>query len=361
MGLRKKKVLYADVRDDENQTPGVPSINVPGFDGLTPAAPKAQAAPTSSGGFGESETPSTGGSMPSLTGTIGNGYTGTGQDINSQIAAMKASGDLPMNFNYNFEDDDAEAMANNEIYHAAARRAKAKAAQTAALNAQQAPKLSPQMEARLKALEGESQAGPLVSDPYFQADRAALVTGGQEALARVQNRQAATGATGGFSNQGSISDIYDRLGAQMAELGQRSADLKAKKADSVAQMRQDQTNAEIAYANAIEQARAAIEAGDMASAQAAMQYAIQVKSAAEKASRDFWGSIAGGVLRAGGAVAGAAIGGPAGAAAGGGVGGVIDDFINGDSSANLASTPFGVDYGGFAPTTSTPWSLLRKK
>lgn len=144
------------------------------------------------------------------------------------------------------------------------RRAQQKQNQLALLGRKQAPTMSAAMESRLKALEEESKPGALVADPEFQGMRANLVTGGRQALAGVQNRQGAAGVSGGFSNTGSMQNVYDRMGAQLAQLGQKSVERKSQKADQVAQSRQAFTEAQTAHQNAMIDAQMAIEAGDAA-------------------------------------------------------------------------------------------------
>lgn len=174
------------------------------------------------------------------------------------------------------------------------------------LEQMKAPSISPQMLARIKALEDESASGPLVSDPLFQGDRATLVQGGQQALSGVQNLQRANDNSGGFSNQGSIADVYDRLGTQLSQLGQHSRGVKEQKRDVAAAARQQIVDGQINYENAITQAKMAIEAGDAASASAALQAAYAARENIANAERQMIGQM----MAIGGQVGSAAVGKP---------------------------------------------------
>lgn len=217
----------------------------------------------------------------------------------------------------------------------------------------QGPSMTPAMERRLRALEEQSQPGELSQDPYFQASRANLVQGGQQALSGIQNQQAAYGTQGGFKNQGSVSDVYDRLGAQMAQLGQKSVGLKDEKAQQVAKARQDIEDAKTSYANAQIQAKIAIEAGDTQSAIAAIQQAYAAKEAIIARQ---WDMVGKGLSAAGG-IAGGMIGGPVGAAAGSQPGNMVSA-----NSQSAAADPFAA---GLAPRAqdlqpSQPWSAQKR-
>lgn len=187
--------------------------------------------------------------------------------------------------------DEANQRADKFQGDLAGQRANARTAQYNLLNGMQAPTVSPEMERRIRALEAESAPGPLVEDPLFQGDRAALVQGGQQALSGVQNVQKGYHTSGGFSNQGSISDVYDRLGAQLAQLGQQSRAVKEQKRDVAAQARQQIADGQTAYNNAIVQAKMAIESGDAAAANAAIQSAYQAKENIAQAQRQMTGSL----------------------------------------------------------------------
>jgi len=139
------------------------------------------------------------------------------------------------------------------------------------------PTFSPEMETRLKALQDESAPGELSQDPYFQGQRAIAVQGGQQALSGVQNHQGAYGTSGGFSNQGSIQDVYDRLSGRLAGLAQDSANLKSQKADRVAESRQHMADLRRAQESAFIRAQMAIESGDAAASQAALAQAFDAK------------------------------------------------------------------------------------
>ena len=162
-----------------------------------------------------------------------------------------------------------------------AQRAGAKQVQYDLLGQKKGPVTSPEMEARIKALEEESKAQPLVTDPYFQGQRSKIVRGGAQELAGVAGKQQGYGVSGGFQNIGSISDIYDRIGGQLAGLGESQANLKSQKAQAVADMRQGIAEAQLVYDNAIVQAKMAIEAGDAAAAQDAMNRAFAAREQVE--------------------------------------------------------------------------------
>jgi hypothetical protein len=156
----------------------------------------------------------------------------------------------------------ADAARNAYLQGELNRRAVQKQNQLNLLGQKRAPVMAPEMEARIKALEEESKPGPLVTNPEFQGNRAQLVTGGRAALSSVQNRQAATGTTGGFSNVGSMQNVYDRLGAQLGQLGQQATIRKEQKRDTAAQARQAFADAQTQHQNAILDAKMAIESGD---------------------------------------------------------------------------------------------------
>lgn len=160
----------------------------------------------------------------------------------------------------------------------AAERARAKAEQYKLLGEMKAPTISPAQEARLKALETESTT-PLVQDKGFQSNVRQVTSGGAAALSGIQNKQVASGATGGFANQGSISDVYDRVGGQLSQIAQQQNASNEAKRDTVANARQAFSDAQVSYQNAITQAKIAIEAGDAQAAQAAMAQAYQAREA----------------------------------------------------------------------------------
>lgn len=174
----------------------------------------------------------------------------------------------------------------------AAQRAAAKAKQYELLGSLKGPQVSDQVRNRIRALETESRPTSLVEDPYFQGQRATLVQGGQQALSSVQNNQKAQGTSGGFSNQGSVNDIYDRLGAQLSQLGQQSANVKSSKADQAAQMQQAIADGQIAFDNAVTNAKIAIESGDAAAASQALQQAYAAREQVVQNQRNFYTGIA---------------------------------------------------------------------
>lgn len=219
------------------------------------------------------------------------------------------------------------------------------------VNQMQGPTLTDATQRRLKALDDQSQPGELSQDPYFQASRAQLVQGGQQALSGVQNRQAAYGTAGGFANQGSVNDVYDRLGSQMAQLGQQSVALKDQKANQAAQLRQQFNDAQTAFSNAQTQARMAIADGNTQKALAAMQAAYAAKEAITQAQLKMVGTG----IQAAGTIAGGMLGGPPGAAAGAAAGGGI-----GDAATTAASDPYAATTGEqYAASASLPWAYQR--
>jgi hypothetical protein len=177
-----------------------------------------------------------------------------------------------------FSGDQAEERLNNFQGQSAAQRAAAKRQQYALLGELKGPKATPQQEARIKALEEESKLS-LINDPNFQSPMRQATSGGAAALSSIQNKQAATGAVGGFQNVGSISDVYDRVGGQLAEIAQNQNQVKEQKRDTAADLRQSIADAEIAYQNSITNAKIAIESGDAQAAQTALAQAYQAREA----------------------------------------------------------------------------------
>lgn len=198
-------------------------------------------------------------------------------------------------------DDDLEAQYQQQM---AQERAQAKAAQYAALGTMQAPSLSDATKARIAALEDQSKATSLAEDPYFQAQRAGLVQGGQQALSNIANTQRAQGTTGGFANQGSIGDAYDRLSAQLSGLGQQSINLKDQKAQQAASMQQQFLDSQNAFANAQARAKMAIEAGDSQGAASAIQEAYKARTQSQNQQNQALGQMFGGVLQGAGSYLG---------------------------------------------------------
>jgi len=177
-------------------------------------------------------------------------------------------------------------------------RAQAKQSQLQALANLRGPQVTPQMTARMQALEEQSKAQPLATDPFMQAQRAQLVRGGASELASVQNKQKAYGVEGGYKNVGSIGDIYDRMGGQLAQLGQQQTEMKDVKSQQAAEMRQGIADAQIAYDNSIIQAQMAIEAGDAQAAQQAMAQAYAAREQIQNNQRQMVLSIGGSMLTA---------------------------------------------------------------
>lgn len=177
-----------------------------------------------------------------------------------------------------------------------------------ALDQQQAPELSPQMLARLEALEAESQMGPLVSDPLFQGDRATIVRGGAQALAGLGSAQKMSRfGTGGA---GSVQDAYDRLGGQLAQLGQQSRAVKEQKRDVVAQAYQSYDDAVRQFENASANAEAAIISGNMEAAAVYMEQASQAEQQMRMAQANVNQAISGNLIGSAVQVGAAAMGSP---------------------------------------------------
>jgi hypothetical protein len=179
-------------------------------------------------------------------------------------------------------------------------RTQGKRRQLELLRSKRGPVVTPQMEARIKALEDESKL-PFHLDPNVQADYRRATVGGAQALSGIQNEQLASGARGGFSNVGSISDVYDRLGVQLADLGQKQQVMKEQKRDIAAAARQDIADAQIAYENSLKDAEAAIEAGDTQAMMAALNQAYAAKDAIRARSQQL---LLGGIQTGVGAFAG---------------------------------------------------------
>jgi hypothetical protein len=217
------------------------------------------------------------------------------------------------------------------------------------LGGMQAPQMSPEMDRRLKALEDDSKPGPLVSDPYFQGQRAAVAQGGQQALSSVGNRRAAYDTSGGFSNQGSISDIYDRMGSQLAQVGAQSAQLKDQKSQVAAQARQAFTDSQVAYNNAIQQAKMAIESGDSQLAMQAISAAYQARENAANAQRQMTGQL----LAIGGQIGAAAVGG------GGGGGGASTATTYPQTAVSVSPAYTPTSPQQYADQASLPWAFSR--
>ena len=187
-------------------------------------------------------------------------------------------------------------------------RAGAKQQQLAMLAELKGPTTTPQQEARIKALETESTR-PMLEDPNYGFQVGQATRGGAQALSSIQNRQRASGATGGFQNVGSMSDVYDRVGGQLSAIAVQNQQLKEQKRDQAAMIRQNIADGEIAFQNSIKQAQMAIEAGDAAATQSAMQAAYNAKQQIDNATKQM-------IFSTVGTIGGAMVGGPMGAAAG---------------------------------------------
>lgn len=232
----------------------------------------------------------TGAAIGALGGPAGIGIGATVGALGGGLAGWFGSGD-----------DDEAAYEQQQ----SAQRAQSKAAQYNYLNQMQAPVVSDATRRRIAALNDESKASSLVEDPFFQGQRATAVQGGQQALSSVGNAHAAYDTTGGFSNQGSQQDVYDRLSSQLSQLGQKSIELKDQKSQQAATMEQGIADAQTAFQNAQLRARMAIESGDSAAASAALKDAFSAKQAMDAANRQTIGAALGGAAQAAGTFAGA--------------------------------------------------------
>lgn len=197
--------------------------------------------------------------------------------------------------------------AERERQEQAGLRWESKQKQLGLLENMRAPEASSLTRARLAALQEESKPGALVEDPLFQGDRTRLLQGGTSELAGVGNIRRGYGmGSGGFRNVGSEQDIADRVGAQLAALGQQSRQVKEQKRDIASELQQSIDDAKINYANSITQAKMAIEAGDSQAASMAIQQAYAARQAASAADRQ----MAAALISGGSTIAGAALGAP---------------------------------------------------
>ncbi len=224
------------------------------------------------------------------------------------------------------------------------------------LDTLKAPEISPQVQRRIAMLNEQSQDRPLVTDPFFQGQRAQVVQGGAQALAGVANQQMGRDVRGGFQNTGSIQDVYDRLGTQLAGVGQNAAQRRDQAAQQAAEMDQAILDKRIEFDNAKVRAQMAIAAGDAAAAQAALQQAFQAQSQIDGMQRQFYG----GLLQIAGPIAGAAIGGPAGAAVGGAAAGGINSSINQQSIPSSSQFQLPQQSTPQAQYTNAPYSLGKR-
>lgn len=171
--------------------------------------------------------------------------------------------------------------------------------QLGAINQLQAPQVAPATQARLQALLADSAPKPLEQDTYFQGDRANLVSEGRRQVAGVQNRQGAYDVRGGFGNVGSMQNVYDRLGSQLASLGQRATEARDQRSQAAADLQQRIVDSQRDFENYRTQARAALIAGDANAAQAALQNAYNAKRAIDNAQTAFFGTLAGAASQVG--------------------------------------------------------------
>lgn len=253
----------------------------------------------------------------------------------------------------NFDKTAAEQAANRE---------KAKQVRLKAINDYRAPEMSEQLTTRLKEIQDQATApidtsyydnqiheGPIATDARYQGQRAQVVQSAQTQGSAIQNRARAANVSGGYRNVGTMQDVYDRLGTQMAGIGQqefkdnqvlkgqkqqytasekvRREDLK----DRSTQAYQSFLDAQNDFLTTQAKARAAVEAGDYEAANQALGQALQMKNQAEQAKRQFVSGLISGGLQTfgsvGGSVLGGAFGGPAGAQAGGQAGGGMGKTI----------------------------------
>lgn len=187
-----------------------------------------------------------------------------------------------------------------------AERERRRSTQLGILGQMQAPQLSPQASKRIAALEQESQPRALAEDPLYTGQRAQLLGAGQQLQSGIENQQIGRGVRGGFANIGSVQDVQDRLGVQLAGLASEAQATRERKRDLAAQAAQTFQDAQTEFANAQRRAQMAIEAGDSDLAMAMIQQAFQARQAAANAERQMYGSLIG----TAGTVAGAAMGAP---------------------------------------------------
>lgn len=256
-----------------------------------------------------------------------------------------------------FQPKDRERMGLQQAQDIRGQQLQSKQTQLGLLNQMRRPEMSQANLRRIQALEEQAQDRPLSQDPYFQGQRTTLVTGGREALADVQNQQRAYGVGGGFRNIGSVSDIQDRLGAQLAQLGGQAIQRRDMARDAAAEARQNALDAQVAYDNAVVQAKIAIEAGDAAGAQQAINMAYAARQAASQAQSQALGQVWGTAATVGGSL----IGGPAGAMAGQQVGQGLSQV--GQSQGVYSNvSPYAqgqLDYLQLNPIVSRPYAYSR--
>lgn len=150
------------------------------------------------------------------------------------------------------------------------------------------PEITGAMQNRIKALQEESQMTPLAVDPLYQGERARLVSGGAKELAGIGNRQAATGASGGFGNVGNIQDLYDRLSVGLSELAGRQRATKEQQAQQAADIVQQYDDLARQSQNAKLQAMANAALGQGSNAVQDIGAAYQRSSAA---NQNLYGNI----------------------------------------------------------------------
>lgn len=197
---------------------------------------------------------------------------------------------------------------------AEAERRRRRDTQLGILSQMQAPQLSPQASKRIAALEAESAPRALAEDPLYTGQRAQLLGAGQQLQSGIESEQLGRGVRGGFRNIGSVQDVQDRLGVQLAGLASQAQATRERKRDLAAQASQAYQDAQTQFQNAQANARMAIEAGDSDLALSMINQAMQARQAAANAERQMYGALIGGATT----LAGGALAGPMGASAAGG-------------------------------------------
>lgn len=187
-----------------------------------------------------------------------------------------------------------------------AERERRRKAQLGILGQMQAPQLSPLASKRIAALEAESAPRALAEDPLYVGQRAQLLGAGQQLQSGIENEALGRGVRGGFRNIGSVQDVQDRLGVELAQLAGQAQATRERKRDVAAQAQQAFQDAQTEFANAQRRAQMAIEAGDSDLALASIQQAYQARQAAANAERQMYGALIG----TAGTIGGAAIGAP---------------------------------------------------
>lgn len=185
-----------------------------------------------------------------------------------------------------------------------AERIRAREAQLNLMRETMSPTMSNEQREYVNRLMTEARdVGPLSQNRYVQGARSQLLGGGARALAGVTNRQRASGVSGGgFSNIGSIQDIQDRMSEALAGLSERAEADKLRKMQEAQGLQQNWLDRYQQWQNARQQALAAIESGDLASAIQGIQQAQALASQQSAQKQQMFG----GLLSMGGALGGRA-------------------------------------------------------